>query len=125
MKEAILMLQLEAAFLLDCLHFRTGDERMAGTDNDLLAMALVGYEAQKAKINEAIRDIQAQLGPSGSRASKHYDRWRSSSKTHYERCRTQAHCRCTTEEMGGGEEEPVAAQGRGCPEETQAQRCWS
>jgi hypothetical protein len=34
----------------------------AGTNNDLLAMALIGYEAQKAKIDAAIRDIQAQLG---------------------------------------------------------------
>jgi hypothetical protein len=37
----------------------------AGTNNDLLAMALVGYEAQRAKINEAIRAIQAQLGHRG------------------------------------------------------------
>ena len=36
--------------------------RQAGTDQDLLAMALVGYEAEVAKITEAIRDIQAQLG---------------------------------------------------------------
>ena len=34
----------------------------AGKDQDLLAMALVGYEAQKAKIDAAIRGIQAQLG---------------------------------------------------------------
>ena len=39
--------------------------RQAGTDQDLLAMALVGYEAQKAKITEAIRGIQAQLGQRG------------------------------------------------------------
>jgi hypothetical protein len=38
----------------------------AGTDNDLLTMALVGYEAQRAKITEAIRDIQAQLGHRGA-----------------------------------------------------------
>ena len=37
----------------------------AGKDNDLLAMALVGYEAQKAKINAAIGHIQAQLGHRG------------------------------------------------------------
>ena len=37
----------------------------AGTNNDLLAMALVGYEAQRAKIDEAIREIQAQLGHRG------------------------------------------------------------
>ena len=37
----------------------------AGTDNDLLAMALVGYEAQKVKIDAAIREIQAQLGHRG------------------------------------------------------------
>jgi hypothetical protein len=36
--------------------------RHAGTDQDLLAMALVGYEAQKAKIGAAIREIQAKLG---------------------------------------------------------------
>ena len=39
--------------------------RHAGTDQDLLAMALVGYEAQQAKINAAIRGIQAQLGHRG------------------------------------------------------------
>jgi hypothetical protein len=39
--------------------------RQAGTDQDLLAMALVGYEAQKAKIDAAIRGIQAQLGHGG------------------------------------------------------------
>ena len=39
--------------------------RQAGTDQDLLAMALIGYEAQKAKITEAIREIQAQLGHRG------------------------------------------------------------
>ena len=39
--------------------------RHAGTDQDLLAMALIGYEAQKAKIDAAIRDIHAQLGHRG------------------------------------------------------------
>src|SRR2546427_213226 len=39
--------------------------RHAGTNNDLLAMALIGYEAQKAKITEAIREIQAKLGQRG------------------------------------------------------------
>ena len=39
--------------------------RHAGTNNDLLTMALVGYEAQKAKIDAAIRGIQAQLGHRG------------------------------------------------------------
>ena len=39
--------------------------RQAGTDRDLLAMALIGYEVQKAKIDEAIREIQAQLGHRG------------------------------------------------------------
>jgi len=34
------------------------------TDNSLLAMALVGYEAAKAKINAAIAEIQARLGKS-------------------------------------------------------------
>ena len=38
---------------------------MARADNDLLAMALVGYEAQKAKIDAAISGIQAQLGHRG------------------------------------------------------------
>lgn len=38
---------------------------MARADNDLLAMALVGYEAQKAKITEVIKDIQSQLGQRG------------------------------------------------------------
>src|SRR5882724_4553807 len=39
--------------------------RHAGEDQDFLTMALVGYEAQKAKIDAAIRDIQAQLGQRG------------------------------------------------------------
>ena len=39
--------------------------RHADRDRDLLAMVLVGYEAQKAKITEAIRAIQAQLGHRG------------------------------------------------------------
>ena len=39
--------------------------RQAGTDRDLLAMALVGYEAAKAKINAAIAEIQAKLGHRG------------------------------------------------------------
>ena len=39
--------------------------RHAGTEHDLLAMALVGYEAQKAKIDAAISGIQAQLGHRG------------------------------------------------------------
>jgi len=39
--------------------------RQASTNNDLLAMALIGYEAQKAKLTEAIREIQAQLGHRG------------------------------------------------------------
>ena len=38
---------------------------MARADNDLLAMALVGYEAEKAKIDGAIKEIQAQLGHRG------------------------------------------------------------
>ena len=37
----------------------------ASTDRDLLAMALIGYEAQQAKIEAAIRTIQAQLGHRG------------------------------------------------------------
>lgn len=36
------------------------------TDNSLLAMALVGYEAAKAKINAAIAEIQAKLGQASS-----------------------------------------------------------
>ena len=39
--------------------------RQAGRDQDLLAMALVGYEAQIEKINAAIKGIQAQLGHRG------------------------------------------------------------
>jgi hypothetical protein len=39
--------------------------RHAGTDNSLLTMALVGYEAAKAKINSAIAEIQAKLGYRG------------------------------------------------------------
>lgn len=40
--------------------------RQAGTDNDLLTMALVGYEAQIAKINAAIGEIQSRLGKGSS-----------------------------------------------------------
>ena len=40
--------------------------KQAGTDHNLLAMALVGYEAAKAKINAAIAEIQAKLGHRGS-----------------------------------------------------------
>ena len=36
--------------------------KQAGTDNDLLSMALVGYEAQRAKIDAAIAEIRARLG---------------------------------------------------------------
>jgi len=39
--------------------------RQAGTNQDLLVMALVGYEAEKARIDGAIRAIQAQLGHRG------------------------------------------------------------
>src|SRR5690242_6144578 len=38
---------------------------MARADNDLLAMALVGYEAEKSKIEATIREIQTQLGHRG------------------------------------------------------------
>jgi hypothetical protein len=43
-----------------------GMAKQAGTDHNLLAMALVGYEAAKAKINAAIAEIQAKLGHRGS-----------------------------------------------------------
>jgi hypothetical protein len=36
--------------------------RHTRTDDDFLAMALIGYEAQIAKIVAAIADIQAKLG---------------------------------------------------------------
>ena len=36
--------------------------RNAGGDRDLLAMALVGYEAEKVRINAAIAEIKATLG---------------------------------------------------------------
>ena len=39
--------------------------RQAGISRDLLAMALLGYEAQKTWIDAAIADIQAQLGHRG------------------------------------------------------------
>jgi hypothetical protein len=42
-----------------------GMARQAGIDQDLLAMALLGYEAQKTWINAAIADIQAELGHRG------------------------------------------------------------
>jgi len=35
--------------------------RQAGINRDLLAMALVGYEAAKAKISATIAEIQAKL----------------------------------------------------------------
>jgi hypothetical protein len=38
---------------------------MARADQDLLAMALVGYEAEKARLETTIREIQAQLGHRG------------------------------------------------------------
>jgi hypothetical protein len=38
---------------------------MARADNDLLAMALVGYEAERSKIEAVINDIQTQLGHRG------------------------------------------------------------
>ena len=37
----------------------------AGRDNDFLAMALIGYEAEKAKINAVIAEIQVKLGHRG------------------------------------------------------------
>ena len=37
-----------------------------GTDKDFLAMALIGYEAERAKINAAIAGIQAKLGHRGA-----------------------------------------------------------
>ena len=43
--------------------------RHAGMDKDLLAMALIGYEAAKAGIEGAIREIQAQLGHRGPKAA--------------------------------------------------------
>jgi hypothetical protein len=39
--------------------------RQTGTGNDLLAMALIGYEAAKAKINATIAEIEAKLGRRG------------------------------------------------------------
>lgn len=36
--------------------------RQTGTNRDLLAMALVGYEAEIGKINTAIEEIRARLG---------------------------------------------------------------
>ena len=39
--------------------------KQAGIHRDLLAMALLGYEAQKTWINAAIADIQAQLAHRG------------------------------------------------------------
>jgi hypothetical protein len=39
--------------------------RHAGTNRDLQTMALVGYESEIARINAAIREIQAQLGHRG------------------------------------------------------------
>lgn len=49
--------------------------RQADTDQDLLVMALVGYEAEKARIEGAIRAIQAQLGHRGPGGSKAATDW--------------------------------------------------
>ena len=38
---------------------------MARADNDLLAMALVGYESEKSKIEAIMKNIQTQLGHRG------------------------------------------------------------
>jgi hypothetical protein len=46
-----------------------GMARQAGTNNDLLAMALVGYQAEIARIQTAIREIQAKLGNRGPKAA--------------------------------------------------------
>jgi hypothetical protein len=42
-----------------------GMARQTGVNRDLLAMALLGYEAQKTWINAVIADIQAELGHRG------------------------------------------------------------
>jgi hypothetical protein len=39
---------------------------MARADRDLLAMALLAYEAEKSKIETAIKEIQVQLGHRGT-----------------------------------------------------------
>jgi hypothetical protein len=39
--------------------------KQAGTDHDLLAMALIGYEAEAAKIDATVAEIQAELGHRG------------------------------------------------------------
>ena len=44
--------------------------RHAGTNHDLLAMALVGYQAEKARIDATIAVIQTQLGHRGPGRSR-------------------------------------------------------
>ena len=60
------MIQSQIAFFEITFKEETvGMARYAGTDNSLLAMALVGYEAAKAKISATIAEIQAKLGHRG------------------------------------------------------------
>jgi hypothetical protein len=42
---------------------------MARADQDFLAMALVGYESEKSKIDAAIKEIQARLGHGSPKAT--------------------------------------------------------
>src|ERR1700722_9644640 len=44
----------------------TGMAKHVGTDQELLAMALVGYEAEKGRIEASIANIQAKLGTASS-----------------------------------------------------------
>jgi hypothetical protein len=44
--------------------------KQAGRDNSFLAMALIGYEAEKARINAAIAEIQAKLGTASGAPAK-------------------------------------------------------
>jgi hypothetical protein len=71
--------------------------RQAGIEKDLLAMALLGYEAQKTWINAAISDIQAQLG-------------------HRAPGRPRATHRCCPEEALGRCEEAGQERGEACEE---------
>jgi len=77
------------------------------TDNSLLAMALVGYEAAKAKDQRSHRGDSGEVGEIIGCSHPVC-----SEETHDECCWTQAHCRCTTKAVGGIEEESGAGQER-------------
>jgi hypothetical protein len=94
-----------------------------GTDNSLLAMALVGYEAEIGKINAAIREIQAKLGQRAPGRPKAATDGAAPARRVMSAAGRQADCGCAEEEMGGCEEESGAGQEHrdGCCSQEEAQ----